>query len=114
MPDPEDRKVLVFEVVSAAAPGAGVSDRPLLARGISDRAVQVVETSVGALKSSMEDVLACLNEMFVNAEAKVGTFAVDTVEVQCQITGSGKIGFAGTGVDLSGGSSLKVVLKRKT
>ncbi len=61
----------------------------------------------------MSEFLAGVNDMLATAADKGGAFSVDTVEVQCQVSGSGKIGFAGTGLDLSGGSSLKLVLKRK-
>ncbi|HEY6512394.1 MAG TPA: hypothetical protein VI032_10465 [Burkholderiaceae bacterium] len=61
----------------------------------------------------MSDFLAGVNRMLASAAEKAGAFSVDSVEVQCQIRGGGKIGFAGTGLDLSGGSSLKLVLKRK-
>lgn len=114
MPDPHDRKIPVFELratsaVAGGAPGA----RPLQARGLPERAVQIVETSVDTLAASMSEFLAGVNDMLATAADKAGAFSVDTVEVQCQVSGSGKIGFAGTGLDLSGGSSLKLVLKRK-
>jgi hypothetical protein len=108
MPDPQ-KTIPVFELQSTVAPGA----RPLQARGATDRAVQLVETSVDALAASMGEFLAGVNSMLADAADKAGAFQVETVEVQCQISGSGKIGFAGTGLDLSGGSSLKLVLKRK-
>ncbi|MCU0841734.1 MAG: hypothetical protein MUF66_03745 [Gammaproteobacteria bacterium] len=113
MPDPH-KTIPVFELESAQAPLAGPGARPLQARGGTERAVQLVETSVDALAASMNEFLTGVNDMLAEAADKAGAFRVETVEVQCQISGSGKIGFAGTGVDLSGGSSLKLVLKRKT
>jgi hypothetical protein len=114
MPDPHDRTIPVFELTSASAPAGAASVRPLQARGVSERAVQIVETSVDTLAASMSEFLAGVNDMLASAAEKAGGFSVDSVEVQCQISGGGKIGFAGTGLDLSGGSSLKLVLKRKS
>lgn len=113
MPDPTNRTIPVFELAFAPAPGVAPGARPLQARGLPERAVQIVETSVDTLAASMSEFLAGVNDMLVGAAEKAGAFSVDTVEVQCQVSGGGKIGFAGTGLDLSGGTSLKLVLKRK-
>jgi hypothetical protein len=113
MPDPKEPKIAVFEGAPTVPVAVTTGDRPLQARGVADRVVQIVETSVGTLQASMDEFLSGLSAMLANAESKSGAFAVDTIEVQCEISGSGKIGFAGTGVDLSGGSTLKLVLKRK-
>lgn len=113
MPDPHDRKIPVFELTStSAAAGGAPGARPLQARGLPERAVKIV-VGVDTLAASMSEFLAGVNDMLATAADKAGAFSVDTVEVQCQVSGSGKIGFAGTGLDLSGGSSLKLVLKRK-
>ena len=113
MPEPMKRTIPVFELAAASAPGAAPGARPLQARGLPERAVQIVETSVDALAASMSEFLAGVNDMLAGAADKAGAFGLETVEVQCQVSGGGKIGFAGTGLDLSGGTSLKLVLKRK-
>jgi hypothetical protein len=113
MPDPHVKTIAVFELASASPLGAAPGARPLQARGMSDRAVQIVQTSVDALAHGMSEFLAGVNDMLSSAADAAGAFSVDSVEVQCQISGGGKVGFAGTGLDLSGGSSLKLVLKRK-
>jgi hypothetical protein len=109
------RTVPVFEAVpveSSPVPG-GPLDRPVQARGFRDQAVKVAHASVDVLKENTTAFIAVVGEMLEAAGGAAGSYVVDTIEVECQISGSGQVGFAGTGMGVEGGASMKIVLKRK-
>lgn len=115
MSNNQTKTIPIFEAVEviegrAAVPGA----RPVQARGVvRDRAVQLVETGVDVLSESMTNFIEGVTDMLSAGSKVTGSFDIDTVEVECQISGGGKIGFAGTGVNLEGGSTLKIIFKKK-
>jgi hypothetical protein len=83
------------------------------ARGLRENAVRIVETGADVLQASMAAFIETVGEMIAQAAAHDGPYQLDTVEVQCQISGNGKIGFIGAGLDLHGNSSMKMVFKRR-
>lgn len=108
------KTIPIFEVVSVTGgkpPVAG--ERPIQARGARDIAIEIIETSIDVLSQNMADFIEGVTAM-LSAGAKVaGAFDIERVEVQCQIKGGGKVGFMGTGLDLQGGSTMKIIFKRK-
>jgi hypothetical protein len=113
--DTPAKTVPVFELVEMA-PVAGPTapgDRPLHVRGGRETAVRVVETSVDALAENMASFVGAVDRMIMAAAKVAGEFCIDKVEVQCQVSGNGKIGFAGTGVGVEGSASLKLIFARK-
>ena len=115
MPEDKPKTIPIFEAVEIvegkpAVPGV----RPFQVRsGLRDRAVQLVETGVEVLSENMATFIGGVTDMLAAGHKAAGSFDIETVEVQCQISGGGKIGFAGAGVDLQGGSTLKIIFKKK-
>lgn len=99
------------EVIEGKALGVGL--RPIQARGLRERAIEVIETGADVLSQNMANFIEVVSEMLSAGAKMAGPFDIDTVEVECQISGTGKIGFAGTGLDLQAGSTLKIVFKPK-
>jgi hypothetical protein len=110
-----DDKLVIFEVVMEAGNDVDVlpDGRPVRPRGLRDRAVQAVEVSVDAMRDGMASFINGVGSMLEAAQKVAGTYTVETVEIQCQIAGDGRIGFSGTGMSLKGQSSMKLVFKRK-
>lgn len=115
--DGKGRRTLpVFEVVEAAsvppAPAAP-GGRPFHARGTPERAVRIVEAGLDTLAESMAAFVDGVGEMIAAGTAATGDYTLETVEVQCQISGSGQVGFMGSGMGVEGASSLKIVFRRR-
>jgi hypothetical protein len=114
MPANEARTIPVFEVTDVVSEGRAVGgDRPVYARGDRARMVRVVETSVEVLQQNMTAFIDGVSAMLAEGARVAGGYEVDTVEVQCQVSGSGTVGFAGTGVGIEGGSTLTITFKKR-
>lgn len=115
MPDNSSKTIPIFEVVEVidnklSTPGT----RPFQTRtGVRELPVQAIETSVDVLSKNMASFIDAVNDMISAGADVVGSYYIETVEVQCQVQVGGKIGFFGTGVDLQGGSTMKIVFKNK-
>lgn len=107
------KTIPIFEVVEVSGDRATVpGERPVHARGGRERAVQMLEMGVDVLSENMANFINSLTDM-LSASAKVaGPFDIDTVEVECQVSGSGQIGLVGTGLGLQGGSTMRIVFKK--
>ncbi len=87
-------------------------ERPLSARGkvsggyLSERGVTEVQANMSAFLRNLGKVLSLEDE-------GQGRFNVERVEVSAEITGDGRVGILGTGVNLGGSAGLKIVLRRK-
>lgn len=114
MPEDKPKTIPIFTAVEVMEVNSASSgSRPIQARGLRDHAVQLIETGVDVLTENMTNFIEGVSEM-ISAGAKVaGSFEIETVEVECQISGGGKIGFAGSGIDLQAGSTLKIIFKKK-
>jgi hypothetical protein len=109
--DQKPDTLMIIDIVQGPAIGPG--GRPLSTRGfVSDRLVETTEHAIDELRNTMTHFLNGVQTMLAESTARLGDFEVDTVEVNAQITSEGKIGFAGTGLNLKGGTGLKIVLKR--
>ena len=104
--------VPIFDVVEVTETPAA-PDRPFQPRGGREMSVRMVEQGVEVLKQSMATFVDAVNAMVQHGAEIAGEFEMETVEVNAVIGANGKIGFAGTGLQLEGTSSLKIVLKRR-
>jgi hypothetical protein len=115
VPQNQTKTIGIFEVVEVSGEKAiGPGERPIHARGMRERAVQMLETGVDVLSENMASFIDSLTDM-LSASAKVaGPFDIDTVEVECQVNGSGQIGLPGT-AGLQGGanSTMRIVFKKQ-
>jgi len=111
----------IFELVEPASewlpePGGqprGLDGRPSRARGIRERTTRVVEVSVQTLSENMASFVEGVAAMLAAGTKTAGSYEVDSVEVECQISGAGRIGFASTGVDLQGSSTIRMIFKKR-
>lgn len=104
----------IFEAAPTAPTGtAGPGSRPFQARGLKEKAAQMVETSISVLSENMASFIAGISHILAAGAEATGSYEIDSVEVECLITGTGKIGLVGTGLDLQGGSTLKIIFTRK-
>ena len=111
----QTKTIPIYEAVEVieGKPAAPVV-RPVQARGgTHDIAVQLTEIGVDVLSESMANLIEGVTDMLSAGSNVAGSFDIDTVEVECQIGGGGKIGFASTGLNLQGGSTLKIIFKKK-
>lgn len=113
----------IFEAVEPAAewasePGGqrrGLDNRPSRARGgPGERATRIVEVSVKTLSENMASFVEGVSAMLAAGTKSAGAYEVDSVEVECQISGTGKIGFVGTGVDIQGSSTIRMIFRKRT
>ena len=110
---PEKKKTIpIFQTVEIGAAPAPAGVRPVQARGLRERAVEAVETGIDVLSENMASFIEGVNDMLSAGADVAGPFQIDTVEVECKIQAGGKVGFIGTGVELEGGSTLKIVFKK--
>ena len=110
MPNNPKDTIVIFDVAVQSTGGPG--GRPLQARGW-DVMVRASEQAVDLVQQNMTRFIKGVQSILADGAALVGAFQMDTVEVNAQITGEGKIGFAGTGATVEGVSSIKIVFKRK-
>lgn len=87
--------------------------RPLGARGARSASMNVSERSVKEVQENMSGFLKNLGQILSLDEEVEGDYDIDRVEVNAQITGEGKLGFLGTGVNVGASTGLKIVLQRK-
>lgn len=92
------------------APAGG---RHLGARGDRSVSTHINEQSVSTVKENMNGFLKNLGQILSLEEDVKGDYVIDKVEVNAQITGEGKIGLLGTGVNVGASTGLKIVLQRK-
>lgn len=115
MPKKQNKTVPIFEaieVVSISAEGTPPI-RPVHARGTQDKVIKMVETSVDVLCDNMSSFIESVEDMISSSVEATGNYEIETVEVECQISGNGKIGFAGSSIGMTGGSGLKIIFKKK-
>jgi hypothetical protein len=98
------------EVVDTTSDG-----RPLAPRRLGDaaKAVRITERSVEEVKANLSRFVSQVSEMLDAARSEIEGYVLETVEVAAEITGEGKVGFMGTGVNLGGSTSLKIVFRKK-
>lgn len=117
-PDPGDAfGNLMGEGAGAGAGPVGSKGVISAAKALAERAkckVQPVKVSVQTVEENLRQMLTQLGGMLqrVQEDVKaVGGMELDEVEVQVEISGSGEVGFMGTGVEA--GSRGAIVLKFK-
>lgn len=93
---------------------SGPDRRPYAPRRREDHAaaVRVTERSVEEVKANLSRFVAQVSDMLDAARSEIGGYVLETVEVAAEITGEGKVGFMGTGVNVGGTTSLKIVFRR--
>ena len=101
--------VLIITGSQGHAPAGG---RPISARGDGPAAPRVSERSVKEVAENMNGFLKNLGQIISLDEDIEGGFAIERVEVNAEITGEGKIGFMGSGVNVGASTGIKIVLQR--
>ncbi len=112
MPDKTKETITIFDV--AVQPVSAQGTRPLQPRGAMDRMVQASEQAIGVVQRNMTQFIKGVQAILAEGAALNGAFEMDSVEINAQITGEGKIGFAGSGLILEGASGIKIVFKKKS
>lgn len=87
-------------------------DRLIRSRGLKDTLVKTSEYSVSYIKENMTNFIKSMQSILSDSAKAAGEFQIDKVEINAQVTGEGKIGFAGTGFNLQGASGIKITLKK--
>ena len=115
MSEETPRTIPIFQVgVVSEQPSTDAHGKPRVLRGgLKEKATQVVETSVEAMSANMERFVEGMTEVLSSGARFAGEFEIDTVEVECFISGTGQFGLIGTGVEVQGGSTLKIIFTRK-
>jgi len=115
MSEEKPKTITIFDVRSVTEqPSADASEQVRVFRGgARDRVIELVETSVDEMSKKMEKFIESVSEILSSGAKYSGNFEIDSVEVECLISGSGQIGLAGTGLGVQGGSSLKIVFTRR-
>ncbi len=111
----------IFEPVQpgtewAPEPGGqpkGVDGAASRGRGLRERTTRVVEVSVQTLSENMASFVEGVSAMLAAGTRAAGAYEVDAVEIECQISGSGMIGFAGAGVGVQGSSTLRMIFRKR-
>jgi hypothetical protein len=111
MSDDKPDTIIIIDAVELPAVPPG--RRPLHPRGLGDTALQVTERTVDEVRANMTRFLSGVQKILAEGAAIGGAFEIDTVEINAQVTGEGKIGFAGTGVNLKGDTGVKIIFKRQ-
>jgi len=115
MSEEKPKTINIFDVNSVIEqPSSGTSGTTRVFRGgARDRVIELVETSVDEMSKKMEKFIESVSEILSSGAKYSGNFEIDSVEVECLISGSGQIGLAGTGLGVQGGSTLKIIFTRK-
>jgi len=109
------KTIPIFQVGGAyEQPSTDARGRPRVARGgTREKVTQIVETSVDVMSKNMERFVGGITEVLSSGAMSTGDFEIDSVEVECSISGSGQIGLAGTGLGFQGGSTLTIIFTRR-
>ncbi len=106
-------KLVIFDL-SQAIPqeqrSHGFRDR---GGGLKERVSHAHEVAVDELANNMTHFLSGIERTLSQGAAVTGEFQVDTVEVNAQISASGKVGLMGTGIGLEGQAGITFVFKRR-
>jgi len=107
--------IAIFDISSSSgAPSIDADGQQRVLRsGAKEKVAQLVETSVEEMSKNMARFVDGVSKMLSAGVESAGDFDIDTVEVECLISGSGQIGLAGTGLGFQGGSTLKIVFTRR-
>jgi hypothetical protein len=111
----ETKTIPIFEVVEVRGDKTVVpGERPIHARGLSERTVKILDAGVDVLSKNMARFVDSLTDMLSDSVKAAGPFDIDTVEVECQVNGSGQVGLPGT-VGLQGGatSTMRITFKKR-
>ena len=82
-------------------------------RGIDSKARGIVnEVSIDKLKDNMNRFLSYLRDLMESGEARLGAFEISEIEVTAQVTGDGRVGLMGTGVEVGVSGGIKFILTR--
>jgi hypothetical protein len=76
------------------------------------RLPEVAEISLDLLQQRLSAFLAGIDSLLSTSPTKVGMYELDTIQISAQIDGTGRIGFLGTGAEITGAAGLRFVLKR--
>ena len=108
--------ITIFEVAAdvptPASATASAGARPLHARGVQDVIVRATERAVDDVRVNMARFVKSVQEILAEAASTAWQFEIDTVEISAQVSGEGKVGFAGTGINVRGDTGIKFVFKR--
>jgi len=70
------------------------------------------EVSIDKLKDNMNQFLSYLRGLMESGEARLGAFEISEIEVTAQITGDGRVGLMGTGVEVGASGGIKFTLTK--
>jgi hypothetical protein len=112
MPEKKNSTIVVFDV--EPEPQVGPGGRPIQPRGMWDTARKVTGhvLPLDELQQNMEHFVSGVQQMLAHSAAAAGEFALNTVEINAQISANGQVGFMGSGVSTTGAASIKFVLTR--
>lgn len=115
MPEASQKTIAIFDVSEVVEQTSyDPQGQPRVLRsGVKDKVAKLVETSVEEMSKNMAKFVGGVSEMLSAGVESAGDFEIDTVEVECLISGSGQIGLAGSSLGIQGGSTLKIVFTRR-
>lgn len=109
-----DKKIIIFDVETVTS--NTVKERPVTYRGIKEKAEEIMvkarEVGVGELQKNMLEFVSSIQGILAEGAEVQGPYQLDSIEVEASISAEGTIGFAGTGVGLSGNAGLRFIFTR--
>lgn len=80
--------------------------------GVLARLPEAVDVPLDTLREGLSAFLAGVDLIISDSPVKVGAYDLETIEISAQVDGTGRIGFLGTGVELTAAASIRLLLKR--
>lgn len=71
------------------------------------------DVSVEALKASMSDLLAGMNEVLDSLPAQLANYELDSMEINLEISSKGSVSLLGIGGELGGTGGITLHIKKK-
>lgn len=110
-----ERKMIIFDVDIEAVPvtvEGGPQPTNVLRNAVRWFKAKPSEVTVDQVKKNMKNFLNDVEGILEEGSRFSGKYAIDTVEINAEISANGQVGFMGTGVGLAGKTGLKFVFKR--
>jgi hypothetical protein len=108
-----DTILIIDRVDEMTVPADGRPIHPRDLRKMRETVMHATEHAVEEMRENMTRFIHGVQQMLADGAAISGEFQIEEVEVSALVTGEGKIGFAGTGMNLQGETGLKIIFKRK-
>lgn len=112
----EDKKIVIFDVATVIDDASKPKSDNL--RGLSEKTEKIMvmarEIGVEQLQKNMMEFVSSIQGMLTKGAEIQGDYQLNSIEIEASISAEGTIGFAGTGVGLSGNTGLRFIFTKST